>query len=69
MKARTPARSIDDLPLVLPIPLLAEVLHVSRSMAYGLVRSGRIRSLDLGRRRLVPRSALAEFIGENGGPA
>jgi excisionase family DNA binding protein len=37
-------------------------LNVGRSTAFDLVNSGRLRSVRLGRRRLVPESALVEFI-------
>ncbi len=40
----------------------AELLGVGRTTAYGLVASGALRSLKIGSRRLVPLSAIDEFI-------
>lgn len=40
----------------------AALLGISRALAYQLVRSGEIPSLKLGRRVVVPRSALAELL-------
>ena len=37
-------------------------LHVGRSTVFALVASGELRSVKIGRRRLVPESALMEFI-------
>lgn len=41
---------------------VADVLNVGRSTAFALVLSGDLRSLKIGRRRLVPEAALAEFL-------
>ena len=40
----------------------AEALRLSRSALYELIRSGRLRSVKAGRRRLVPVEALAEYV-------
>lgn len=40
----------------------AEALRLSRSMLYELIRSGRLRTVKQGRRRLVPVAALAEYV-------
>ena len=39
-------------------------LHVGRSTAFGLVQSGQLRSVRIGRRRLVPVEALEQFLAE-----
>jgi excisionase family DNA binding protein len=41
----------------------AAALGVSRTTAYAELQAGRLRSVKLGRRRLVPASAIAERIG------
>ena len=41
---------------------VAATLNVGRSTAFALVASGELRSVTIGRRRLVPETALAEFI-------
>lgn len=40
----------------------ATALRLSRSLIHELIRSGRLRSVKQGRRRLVPVSALAEYV-------
>lgn len=42
----------------------AAILGVGRSMAYAEIGSGRLRSVKVGRRRLVPASAVAAFIDQ-----
>ena len=37
-------------------------LGVGRSMVFELIGSGKLRSVSIGRRRLVPETAIAEFI-------
>jgi excisionase family DNA binding protein len=38
------------------------VLSMSRSAIYEQIRSGRLRPVTQGRRRLIPASAIAEYI-------
>jgi excisionase family DNA binding protein len=40
----------------------ADALRLSRSAIYELIRSGRLRSVKSGRRRLVPVAALSEYV-------
>lgn len=40
----------------------AIALRLSRSLIYELIRNGRLRSVKQGRRRLVPVSALDEYV-------
>jgi excisionase family DNA binding protein len=42
----------------------ARAIGISRSTLYRLIKQGRIRTVKLGRRTLVPTSALAELISE-----
>jgi excisionase family DNA binding protein len=42
----------------------ARVLGISRSYCYELVQEGVLPSLQLGRRRLVPRAALERYVEE-----
>ena len=37
-------------------------LGIGRSMVFELIWSGKLRSVSIGRRRLVPETAIAEFI-------
>ncbi len=40
----------------------ANLLRISRWMIYNLIRSGQLRTIKIGRRRLVPPAALAECL-------
>jgi excisionase family DNA binding protein len=51
--------------LLLSVAEAAKTLGISRGSLYELVNGGEIRSLQIGRRRLVPREALVEFIDRN----
>ncbi|MGO9559861.1 MAG: helix-turn-helix domain-containing protein [Acidimicrobiales bacterium] len=54
-------RQVDE-PLVLDIPSAARLLGISRALAYELAARGELPVLRLGRRLVVPRKALYEFV-------
>lgn len=56
--------SFQDLPLVLTIDDLMQVLSIGRNTAYALVRSGQIRSLRVQKQIRIPRDAVEEFLAE-----
>jgi excisionase family DNA binding protein len=43
----------------------ADTIGVSRQYIYNLMRRGQLRTVKVGRRRLIPRSALLELLGES----
>lgn len=47
----------------------ALALRLSRSVVYELIRSGRLRTVKQGSRRLVPVAALTEFVDSLGNGA
>jgi excisionase family DNA binding protein len=47
---------------VFTIDEAAEQLRVSRWSVYNLIRSGQLRTIKIGRRRLVPGSAIVECL-------
>jgi excisionase family DNA binding protein len=49
-------------PLLVGVRDAAATLGLGRDATYQLVRSGRLRSLAVGRKRLIPRTELAAFI-------
>ena len=53
---------ISDIPLVLSVHDLARVLGIGKNMADDLVRSGRIKSLRVGHRIRITKSALLDFL-------
>ena len=44
------------------IPDAMVVLSMSRSVIYEQIRSGRLRSVTQGRNRLIPASAISEYV-------
>lgn len=54
--------SIEQIPLVLSVKQLADILGVSRNTAYGFVKSGRIKSVHVGHKIRISRIALLEFL-------
>jgi len=57
------AKLMEDSRLVVTVGEAAEMLGVSRSFAYQLVRQGELRVIHLGRRKVVPKVALFELVG------
>ncbi len=51
----------DDLPLFLTVPQAAIILGIGRNTAYDMVRSGRIKSVRLGRQIRISKAALIEM--------
>lgn len=49
-------------PLLVSVSEAAEMLGVSRRLTASLLESGELRSLKIGRRRMVPVAALHELI-------
>jgi excisionase family DNA binding protein len=52
----------DDLPPILTVEQTAKVLGISRGLAFTAVRNGEIPHVRIGRRIIVPRDALREFL-------
>jgi excisionase family DNA binding protein len=49
-------------PLLLSVAEVALLLRIHRTTVYDLLATGELRSTTLGRRRLIPRAALEEFV-------
>jgi excisionase family DNA binding protein len=49
-------------PRVLRVEEAARLLGIGRSLAYELIRTGRLRSIKIGSRRLIPLAAIDEAI-------
>ncbi|MES9602181.1 helix-turn-helix domain-containing protein [Actinomadura sp. NPDC000929] len=50
--------------LVLTVDEAAERLRVSRWTLYNLIRSNQLRTVKIGRRRLVPVNSLVEYLDQ-----
>ena len=57
--------SFENLPLVLHVKDLAEILSISQNTAYALVRSGQIRSVRTGRTYRIPKDAVFEYLNKS----
>jgi excisionase family DNA binding protein len=55
-------QTAERLPRLLNIESVMDQLGVGRSTVFALLASGQLRSLKVGRRRLVPESAIVQFI-------
>jgi excisionase family DNA binding protein len=44
------------------VPQAMALLSISRTIMYELIRSGRLRSVKQGRTRLIPATAIAEYV-------
>lgn len=51
--------------LVYTVPEAAELLGISKSYAYELVKEKKIPVLDLGKRKVIPKNSLEEWIQQN----
>ena len=58
-------RSFDDLPLMLTVTNVAEVLGISRTGAYELVRRGDFPTLNIGKRIVIPKEEFIRWIRDN----
>jgi excisionase family DNA binding protein len=56
-------------PVAYRVEEAAEALRLSRDKVYELIRSGELRSIKVGSRRLVPVVALTEYVEKSSGDA
>lgn len=59
----------DGEPLLLDVPSAAQLLGLSERTTWSLISLGQLRSVKVGRRRLVPRHCLETFVDELTGVA
>jgi excisionase family DNA binding protein len=55
---------VTGLPLLLSVEEAASLLRLGRTRVYQLVMGGKIQSVKVGRRRLVVRQGLEEFVAQ-----
>ena len=60
----TKYRSFDELPLTLRVEDLMPILDIGRNTAYELVRSGKIRSIRIGRQLRIPKDAIQDYLAQ-----
>jgi len=54
--------SFEQLPLALKVEDVMKVLGASRNTVYDFIHCGKLRSIRVGRRILVPKDALQDFL-------
>ncbi len=57
--------SFDDLRLALRVEDLMPILGIGRNTAYKLVRSGKIKSIRIGRKIRIPKAEVLAFLNRN----
>ena len=60
----TKYRSFDELPLTLRVGDLMPILGIGRNTTYELVRSGKIRSIRIGRQLRIPKDAIQDYLAQ-----
>lgn len=55
-------KDFDQLPLVMDVAELADILKIGINNAYQLVRSESVKSLRIGRQYKIPKQALIEYL-------
>lgn len=58
-------KSLDELPLILKVKDVSEVLSISLYSAYWIVRTGQIRDVRIGRSYLILKAADLVYIEKN----
>ena len=58
-------KSFDDLPLMLTVIDVAEVLGISRTGAYELVRQAGFPALNIGKRIVIPKEEFVRWIRDH----
>lgn len=62
MDEDTDTNMFSDYPDVLTVDQLMEMLHIGRNAAYGLLKSGEIKTLRIGRRYIIPKKSIVAYI-------
>ena len=59
---QSPVKSIESLPLLMSVSDAQNALGLGRNSIYALLRSGRLKSIRVGRIYKIPRAALEEYL-------
>jgi len=55
---------LEQVPLVLQVKDLQKILSISHNTAYALIRSGEIRSIRIGRKYIIPKDAVVQYLSQ-----
>ena len=53
---------LEQVPLVLQVKDLQKILSIGHNTAYTLIRSGEIRSIRVGRKYIIPKDAVVQYL-------
>ena len=51
-----------DYPDVITVEDLQNMLHIGRNTAYGILKDGAIRTIKIGKKYIIPKQSVIEFI-------
>lgn len=51
-----------DYPDVITVNQLMEILHIGKNAAYNLLQTGEIKTIRIGRRYIIPKISIIEYI-------
>lgn len=68
LEGRGKPPALAEKPLLLTVPEAARLLGISRNLAHDLVAQGRLPHIRLGRRILIPRFGLEQWIAREADP-
>lgn len=54
--------SFNDYPEVISIDNLQEILHIGRNAAYSLLKEGKIKTIKIGKKYIIPKKSIIEFL-------
>lgn len=54
--------NLDNVPLVISVSELAQILRISRNTAYEIVRSGQIQSVRTGTQIRIPKKEIEKYL-------
>lgn len=60
----TPATAAFPIPTCLSVVAAARELGIGRTFVFALIKEGRLGSVKLGRRRVVPLAAIQDFLAQ-----
>ena len=55
-------QTIEDLPIMLQVEDLMQILNVGKNTAYSLIHAGCIKHLRIGRQIRIPKQALIDYL-------
>ena len=58
-------RMFSEYPDVVSVDQLKEMLHIGNNVAYGLLKSGAIKTIRIGRRYIIPKENVINYIRSN----